>query len=169
MMLKYLQQIERSLLVIIFLAMSGLFFFGVIAREVGGNFASQFAWVEEATRLMNIWLVFLSLGLALERGRHVGIDSLHNRLSKKWLKLLRKAIDAIGFIFCINLVWLAYHLAIFVLNSGQKSPTLGIPMGYMYLAPMIGFILLALRFALSFFEKINRFNAKPSSTMEDKE
>jgi TRAP-type C4-dicarboxylate transport system permease small subunit len=45
-----------------------------------------------------------------------------------------------------------------VLATGQKSPTLGLPMGWIYAAPVIGFSLLGLRFALSFFGRIDRFS-----------
>ena len=46
-----------------------------------------------------------------------------------------------------------------VLRTGQRSPTLDIPMGWIYAAPVIGFALLALRYGLSFFGVIDRFAA----------
>lgn len=143
---------------VIFLTMAALFFFNVVAREIGGAFASQFAWIEEAVRLMNTFLVFLGLGLALERGRHVGIDTLRDSLPGKFRRPLLKLIDAIGFAFSIYLALLGYRLAEFVLQTGQRSPTLNIPVGYVYLAPILGFALLGLRFALSFFGAIDRFS-----------
>ncbi|WP_112323422.1 TRAP transporter small permease [Oceanibium sediminis] len=155
-MVKYLRLVERTTLVVLFLTMAGLFFFSVITREIGGTFASKFAWIEEAVRLMNTFLVFLGLGLALERGKHVGIDSFRDRMPEKLRFLVLKLIDAMGFFFSIYLAWLGYGLSQFVLGTGQSSPTLGIPMGYVYFAPVIGFALLALRFALSFFGVFDR-------------
>jgi TRAP-type C4-dicarboxylate transport system permease small subunit len=67
-------------------------------------------------------------------------------------------IDAIGLLFSIYLAWLGTILVDFVLSSGQRSPTLNVPIGWVYLAPVIGFGLLALRFGLSFFGVIDRFN-----------
>ncbi|WP_299555962.1 TRAP transporter small permease [uncultured Tateyamaria sp.] len=61
-------------------------------------------------------------------------------------------------------MWLGYHLSSFVLGTGQTSPTLGIPTGYVYLAPVIGFALLGLRFALSFIGAIDR--ASPPNAAE---
>jgi TRAP-type C4-dicarboxylate transport system permease small subunit len=138
--------------------MVALFFFNVVAREIGGTFASQFAWIEEAVRLMNIFLVFLGLGLALERGRHVGIDTLRNALPPKFKIPLLKFIDFCGFCFSLYLSWLAYSLVKFVLSTGQRSPTLDIPMGWIYMAPVVGFLFLGLRFSLSFFGIIDRFS-----------
>ncbi|THD76287.1 TRAP transporter small permease [Thalassobius vesicularis] len=165
-MLNLLRLAERTLLVTIFLTMAGLFFLSVVTREIGGTFASQFAWIEEAVRIMNTFLVFLGLGLALERGRHVGIDSLRERLPERFRSVLLKAIDAIGFGFSMYLAWLGYGLAQFVLKTGQRSPTLDIPMGYVYLAPIIGFALLGLRFGLSFFGVIDRFSKSETEAVE---
>lgn len=165
-MLNILRLTERTLLVSIFLTMAGLYFFSVVTREIGGTFASQFAWIEEAVRIMNTFLVFLGLGLALERGRHVGIDSLRERLPERLRTGLLRVIDAVGFGFSMYLAWLGYGLAQFVLRTGQRSPTLDIPMGYVYLAPIVGFALLGLRFALSFFGVIDRFSKPETEAVE---
>lgn len=154
----YLRRFERVFLVSVFLSMVALFTLNVLAREVGGTFASQFAWVEEAVRLMNIFLVFGALGLALERGRHVGINTLRDALPPKQKYIIRKAIDAIGCIFSVYMTYLAYQLVVFVLNTGQRSPTLDIPMGWVYMAPLFGFGLLGLRYLLSFLSVIDRFD-----------
>lgn len=164
--MNYIRLFERTTLVALFLTMAGLFFFSVVTREIGGTFASKFAWIEEAVRLMNVFLVFLGLGLALERGRHVGIDTLRDRLPPALRYPLLKMIDAVGFGFCLYLGWLGYGLAEFVLRTGQRSPTLDIPVGYVYLAPIIGFALLALRFALSFFGVIDRFGKSNTQDSE---
>jgi TRAP-type C4-dicarboxylate transport system permease small subunit len=135
-----------------------LFFGSVVTREIGGTFASRFAWVEEAVRLMNLFLVFLALGLALERGKHVGIDTLRAHLPARVQWWLMKLIDAVGFAFSLYLVWLGLVLVRFVLKSNQVSPTLQIPMGWIYMAPVVGFGLLALRYALSFLGVIDRLH-----------
>ncbi|WP_153769942.1 TRAP transporter small permease [Labrenzia sp. CE80] len=156
--MRYLRRLERIFLVSIFLSMVGLFTLNVLAREIGGTFASQFAWIEEAVRLMNLFLVFGALGLALERGRHVGIDTLREWLPERSRTIARKVIDTVGFFFSAYLSYLAYQLVIFVLGTGQRSPTLDLPMGWVYVAPVMGFALLALRYLLSFLSVIDRFS-----------
>lgn len=147
---------ERSMLVVIFIMMVVLYFTSVVTREVGGTFASQFGWIEEAVRLMNLFLVFLALGPALERGRHVNIEILQDRLSPRSQVMLRRLIDAVGIVFSLYLSWLSLTLVQHVLMTGQRSPTLGLPMGWIYMAPFLGFVLLALRYGLSLFGIINR-------------
>ncbi len=156
LILKALRRFERVALVVIFVAMVTLFFFNVLSREMG-EFASKFAWIEEAVRLMNLFLVFGALGLALERGRHVGIDTFRDKLPEAARKILLKTIDFVGLCFSTYLVYQSYQLVIFVLATDQRSPTLDMPMGWIYMAPVLGFGLLGLRFALSFFGIIDRF------------
>lgn len=147
-LLATLRLAERLILVSLLSAMVALYFLGIVTREIGGTFASRFAWIEEATRLMNVFLVFLGLGLALERGRHVSIDSLRARIGARWAGWIGRLVDLVGLATSLYIAWLALGLVQFVLQTRQASPTLGIPMGYVYLAPLAGFLLLALRYGL---------------------
>jgi len=158
--MRYLRLAERVFLVTVFLSMVALFTLNVVAREVGGTFASQLAWVDEAVRLMNIFLVFGALGLALEKGRHVGIDTIRESLPHTAKITLRKMIDACGCIFSAYMAYLAFHLVLFVLKTGQQSPTLDLPIGWIYMAPVAGFALLSLRYFLSLISAIDRFDSQ---------
>lgn len=155
--LSLLRIIERSILILTFLTMVALYFTSVVVRELGGQAASSFAWTEEAVRFLNLFLVFLGLGLALERGRHVGIRNLRDKLPQRLRWILLKVTDAAGLAFALYVAWLGWGMVEFVLGTGQRSPTLGVPMALIYVAPVIGFLLLGLRYALSLFGVIDRF------------
>lgn len=155
--LNILRLVERSVLVVTFLTMVALYFTSVIVREIGGQAASSFAWIEEAVRMLNLFMVFLGLGLALERGRHVGIRNLRDKLPHGVRRMLLKVTDIAGLVFALYIAWLGLGLAQFVLGTGQRSPTLGVPMGVIYMAPVVGFALLALRYGLSLLGVIDRF------------
>lgn len=155
--LEVIRTAERTTAVTIFLLMVLLFFANVLARTVGGTLASDFAWVEEAVRLMNLFLVFVTLGLALEKGRHAGVHTWRDRIADRTGLPLRRIIDAVGLVFCLYLVWLGGRMTGFVYDMGQRSPTLNVPVFWIYLAPTIGFALMALRYALSFLGLIDRF------------
>ncbi len=144
-----LRTIERTYLVTVFLTMVALFFVNIVVRTLAPRFASDLAWVEEAVRLLNLFLVFGGLGLALERGRHVSIDSLRDTLPQPLRKALYRLIDGIGLIVSLYMAYLSWKLVAFVLATGQRSPTLDIPMGWIYGAPLTGFLILALRYLLS--------------------
>ncbi|MHA7874204.1 TRAP transporter small permease [Roseivivax sp.] len=163
-----LRRAERFFVVTVFLSMVALFALNVLGREIGGEVASRLTWIEEAVRLLNIFLVFGALGLALERGRHVGIDTLRRRLPPRAQRLAEKIIDALGCVTTLYLAWLALGLTRFVLQTGQRSPTLDVPMGWIYAAPVAGFCLLSLRYALSFFSVIDRFSQAPGASDAEK-
>jgi TRAP-type C4-dicarboxylate transport system permease small subunit len=156
--LSVLRTIERASIVTIFLVMVALYFINVVARQFGGTFASNFAWVEEAVRTLNLFLVFLAIGLALEYGRHVGVHTWRDRIAGASGFPVRRFIDAIGLLFSLYLVWLGWQMTAFVHSMGQRSATLNIPIFWIYLAPTIGFGLLALRYLLSLFGVIDRYS-----------
>ena len=158
--LSALRIVERVAVVAIFLTMVVLYFVNVLSRQVGGTFATNFAWVEEAVRLMSLFLVFLAIGLALERGRHVGVHTWRDRIAGSTGVPVRRLIDAVGLIFSLYLAWLGYRMSAFVWSTGQTSPALNVPVFWIYLAPMAGFLLLALRYALSLFGVIDRFSVQ---------
>lgn len=161
--LNILRLVERTFIVCVFLTMVALYFFNVLVREFGGSLASQFAWIEEAVRLLNLFMVFGALGLALERGRHISIDTLRDKLPPRLRTVVLKLIDVAGLVFCLYVTALGWRLVDFVLGTGQRSPTLDIPMGWIYAAPMVGFGLLALRYALSLFNVVSRFQGPAQS------
>ena len=165
--MEYLHRIERFVIVSHFLGMVALFFANVVIREVFPAYASQMAWSEEAVRRANTVMVFLSLGLTLEAGRHIAVDTLRDRLPRMLRLPLLKLIDLTGLIFSLYMAWLAWGLARFVLGTGQRSPTLGIEIGWLYLAPMIGFLLLALRYLLSLSGRIDRFTPQGDAAAHD--
>jgi TRAP-type C4-dicarboxylate transport system permease small subunit len=114
--------------------------------------------VEEAVRTLNLFLVFLAIGLALEYGRHVGVHTWRDRIAASTGLPVRKLIDAVGFLFSLYLLWLGWRMTEFVYSMGQKSATLDIPIFWIYLAPAIGFGLLALRYFLSLIGAIDRYS-----------
>lgn len=158
--LSVLRSIERFSLVAIFLSMVVLYFANVVVRTIGGTMASDFVWIEEAVRIMNLFLVFLALGLALEYGRHVAVNTWRDRIGQASGLPLRRIIDFFGLVFSCYLMWLAYTMAAFVFATGQRSPTLNFEMGWIYVAPMTGFALLALRYLLSLLGVIDRYSSQ---------
>ena len=130
--------------------MAALYAFNVAVRELAPTQAARFAWIEEACLFALAWVVFLGLGLALERGRHIAMTSLLERLAARPRRTVRLAIDLVGACFSLYVAKLALDITLFVVRSGQTSPTLDISMGWLYAAMPLGFVLLALRYALDF-------------------
>jgi C4-dicarboxylate transporter DctQ subunit len=151
---------ERMLLAVIMIAMSIMFFINVVVRETSPSLATELAWIEEATLFGLAWLVFIGLGLTLERRRHIAMTVFADSLPPRTAFVLHKLINISGVMVCALLAKFSFDFAVFVFQSGQISPTLGFSMIGLYAPLPVGFALLTVRYALEFFGYQNRFAIK---------
>ena len=139
---------ERYFVGLLMIAMTGLYAFNIFVRMLLPTYASAVAWIDEAARYMMVWVVFLAAGITLEVGRHVTVNIGHQTIPPRFLSILFKLIDVVGLIFSIGAACFSLNLVIFVAGTGQVSPTLAVPTFILYVAPFIGFLLLAFRYLL---------------------
>jgi TRAP-type C4-dicarboxylate transport system permease small subunit len=140
--------VQRYGAALLMVFMTALYGFNVIVRTVLPQFASAFAWIDEAARYVMVWIVFLAAGIALEVGRHVLVDLLWRWLGPQAQRWLFALIDLVGLAFCLLMVVLSVQLTLFIARTGQISPTLGVPAYLLYVAPAVGFASLAFSFLL---------------------
>lgn len=148
---------ERIFIASILIAMSLLYFINIAVRFFSPALATELAWIDEATLFGLAWLVFSGLGLALERRRHIAMSALLDNMSGPAACAIQFAINFAGLVFCVIFTKFSFDLAIFILNSGQISPTLGTTMLWLYAPLPIGFLLLSLRYLLELVGFQNRF------------
>lgn len=111
-----------------------LTFANVIGRYV---FRSSIAFSEELSRFLFVWLIFLGAAIIIKDKGHVAVDILAPKLKgKRGGKALEIFVGLAGFIF-IGVV-LTGGITLSRMMNMYSSPTLGIPMGYVYLAIPIG-------------------------------
>jgi len=149
--LSTLRRLEALLLGVLMLAMSLLYTLNVLVRDLASAYASRFAWIDELCLFGLAWVVFLGLGLTLERGRHLGMTALLQGLAPRLRRGVKLAIDLTGLAFSLYIAHICYTVTLLVLQSGQVSPTLGVSMSWLYGPMPLGFVLLALRYALELF------------------
>jgi len=154
--LDLLASFERIALAVLMLAMVGLTVMGVLVRELVPTYARNVAWVDEGARYIMVWMVFLSLGLALAEGRQIAMTSFLERMRPDLQLWIGRAIDLTGLALALFVAWYGFEMAQNVARTGQFSPTLRIPAAIIYYALPAGFLLLALRYALSLFGLIDR-------------
>ena len=109
------------------------------------------------------WVVFLGLGLTLERGRHIAMTSLLARFTPGLRRGAKLVIDLTGLLFSLYVAKLSLDITLFVMRSAQSSPTLDVSMAWLYAAMPVGFALLALRYALELRDGEGRFAARASA------
>ncbi|MGV8856701.1 MAG: TRAP transporter small permease [Devosia sp.] len=151
-----LEKIEEWLLAAVMLGMVALYAGSILIRELAPALSRNVAWVDEATRYLMVWLVFLALGIALQRGRQIAMTSFIEPLSTPLRTLIGRIIDLTGLVFCLYIAWVGAKMVGMVAVSGQRSPTLGISAAWLYMALPAGFLLLALRYGLSLIGAFDR-------------
>ncbi len=147
-MLRLVRLIEGWVLGAVMILISFGYGANVLIREALPSFAPNLAWIEEVCLIGLAWMVFLGLAMGLEQGRQIAMTSALMRMGdalRKWVKL---AVNVLGTAFSLYLTKIGYDITLFVVNSGQTSPTLGISMACLYAAMPIGFALLTMRYAL---------------------
>lgn len=136
--------LDRSLEVLIMVVVA------ILVLDVSWQVFTRFilknpsTWTEELAIFLLVWVALLGSAVALNRGSHLGIDFLVNKLS------LKKKLCTEVFVFlCIALFSLCVmvlggmDLVISTLNLGQISPSLGVKIGYVYLAiPITGLFMM---------------------------
>jgi C4-dicarboxylate transporter, DctQ subunit len=158
-----LRRLERGLVAALMILMALAYAFNVVVRELASTQAAKFAWIEEACLFSLAWVVFLGLGLALERGRHIAMTSLLERLAPGLRRGVKLAIDLTGLVFSLYIAKLALDITLFVVRSGQTSPTLDVTMAWLYAAMPMGFALLALRYALELGAREGRYAVRAAA------
>lgn len=141
--LKWLDEhLEEALLIALLVVMCLLTGFQVFMRKVLNN---SLTWSEELNRFCYIWSGFLSIGYCIKKGTQIRIDMAVNALPKK----LRAVVDLAASLLVIALFALfaqgSATILREVLQSAQTSSAMGLPMKYVYSAPLVGFGLGILR------------------------
>jgi len=87
----------------------GFVIFWVLASVVFLQFFSRYvlndsyAWTEEISRYLLMWLTFIGAATAMRRGTHIGVEAIQHYLPEKLARASRLVVDVItlGFVACL--------------------------------------------------------------------
>ncbi|MDO5455470.1 MAG: TRAP transporter small permease [Eubacteriales bacterium] len=157
--LLYLEEnFEEILMVIMLILMTIIMGIQVFSRYVLGT---SLSWSEEITRYMFIWSAFLSVSLCTRKCISIKIDQFIKMFPPRGeaaIKMLNLTISFIWFAFLLPYAW---HYLITTINSGQVSPACGIPMYFIQSAPLITFVLAAIRTVQNWVDNLMIVLGKP--------
>lgn len=141
--LKWLDEnLEKTILCIFLSIMVVVMGVQVVARYI---FNSSLSWSEELSRYLFIWSAFLSLPYTIKNGIALKIDQLLTLFSQDG----KRVINIIGYIlmlvFFTFMLFKATDVVQIAINSGQRSPALGLPMYLVQASSVVGFILAIVR------------------------
>ncbi|MGO4887502.1 TRAP transporter small permease [Anaerobacillus sp. MEB173] len=152
--IKFINRIVENISALFLATMVILIFIQVISRQFIG---SSFAWTEEVSRYLMIWVTFLGASVAFQYGAHIGIEYF----KEKSPVFIQRAFEILTLIACTVFFYFMITKGIDIMNRqmGQTSAALKIPMGYIYLVIPISGVLMFLNLLDITFNK-NKQQAK---------
>ncbi|MGN8644919.1 TRAP transporter small permease [Gracilibacillus sp. HCP3S3_G5_1] len=138
-----INHIEESFAVVSMIIASILIFVQVILRYL---FNFSLIWSEEAARFLIIWLVLIGSSIAVREKGHATVDALVAFLPPAGKKFFSIFANLAGIIFCLILIWAGSKMVSSVVELGNVTPALGIPMAIPYLSVPVGGGLMLFRF-----------------------
>ncbi|MFV0244596.1 MAG: TRAP transporter small permease [Qingshengfaniella sp.] len=111
----------------------------VLARYV---FSSPIGWSEEAMRYGIVWAVYIVAGTTFRRGEQMAIDLIDILPSP----LLRRIAAIVSLVATLTLAAVVVVLGLpFLLDTGQVSPSMRLPMWIPYASVVIGYLFIAVQ------------------------
>ncbi|MEG1825597.1 MAG: TRAP transporter small permease [Cloacibacillus sp.] len=145
------EHFEESLMTALLFFITLIISYSVVMRYI---FNDSPSWAEEITRFLFIWSAFLSIGLCIKRQSAIRIDILLTMVSEKTSKRLFAAVNL--FIIAVMCYWLKGAVTVTgtLMDNGQTSPALLVPMWLVYGASVAGFAIAVFRSAQQFYINI---------------
>ena len=134
--------LEETLMVITLILMTVIMGLQVFSRYALG---ASLSWSEELTRYLFVWEGFLSVSYCTKKCISIKIEqfvAMFPRRGKAIFKLVNHTFELIFFFYLIPF---AVKYLISAVESGQVSPACHIPMYYVQAAPLVSFVLVAIR------------------------
>lgn len=130
---------EEVLLVVMLVAMLIIEIAQIFMRRVMG---ASLSWAEEVVRYLFVWSGFLSISFTIQNQSAMRLTMLVAALPR----IVRHI--CIAAVYIMLTAFFGYMSAVAIVQLGsmhQTSAALGMPMIYVYLAPVLGFILTVIR------------------------
>jgi TRAP-type C4-dicarboxylate transport system permease small subunit len=133
---------EELLLMLLLAVMAMVMGVQVVARYV---FNYSLTWSEELTRYMFIWSSFLSISYCTKEQISIKIEQIVAVLPTKVHAIFKIIEKLVMLVFFVYMIKYAYNFVQASVLSGQISPACRIPMYFIQVAPLVGFILTIIR------------------------
>lgn len=132
--------IAGALLLLMVLAVA----FQIIVRSVLPKFGLILSapWSEELPRYLLLWFIFLGVGVAARAGDLIAVESFADVFKGRFRTLIGCFALLVTAAFLLLMCWEGLRWAQF--GRTETSPTMGIPMSWVYLSLPVGLLLATL-------------------------
>jgi TRAP-type C4-dicarboxylate transport system permease small subunit len=170
-MLKLLLNIKKvlnkSLEVVVILLVAALLLdvlWGIFSRYI---LQAQSRWTEELATTLLIWVSLLGASVAYGSRSHLGVDYFTAKLDPQAKALMEVMVNLLVAAFAIvALIYGGIELVNKTLAEGQVSPSLGIRVGFIYLALPVSGVFITTFCAESIVETISGKGKHPAQPQE---
>ena len=136
----FLNNFELYLSTILFIALTILLFTNVAARYL---FKHSFAWIEEVSTIMFVWMIWFAMSAAVTKRKHLRIDFILEMVPFKVKKFM---LIVSNFIYIGFNIWMLTVLAGIIQRLGSSQTTmLRLPQQVVYSIIPVGVILSCIR------------------------
>ncbi len=125
----FLDKVEGTFISIILAAASILTFTQVVFRYGLNN---SIFWAEEVILYLIITMSFISTSMGIRKGAHITVDILRSIIPKSTTRYFIYVSSILGILFGLALVFYGGKLFLATLARGQLSPSLRIPVAWLY-------------------------------------
>ena len=139
---KILGTVENALGIVFLTGMVGLIFMQVVLRY---GFNNALNWSEEMARYMMIWCTGFGIAAGVRLSAHIGIQAIVDALPKAHSKVVRIGCDVAILCVFVFLTYIAVLFAASAKASGQLTPSLRLPIFYVYAALPVSFTFCVIR------------------------
>lgn len=147
---------EPILMTVLFYAITLLVTLQVILRFV---FSSGFAWGEEVSRFMFVWLMYISIAYATRNQRHIKVAFLVNKFPEAIKKKLMIVTDVLFLLFCVISFYATIMVCRTIFEFQDMAVTINASLNIVFGAGVLGFGLMVLRLIQSIIWKVKHLDS----------
>ncbi|KZK90991.1 Tripartite ATP-independent periplasmic transporter, DctQ component [Pseudovibrio sp. Ad5] len=142
-LIDHISEFSGKLAAWVFFAIGFFICYEVVSRYV---FNSPTVWVDEVSRIGQIWGAYLAAAFALKHREMIVIDVAFRRPDTVLRKVVETFSILVILIFCITAVWYGYGLWLKSTLRGHTTDTyLALPKWFTHASVWVGFALLGLQ------------------------
>lgn len=134
--------LEKMICTVTLALMSAIIVAQVFFRYVLND---SLSWSEELARYLFIWTIYIGISYGVKMDKHVAVDAVYSYMPKGVKKYYAMIAYALFLLFAVAIVYYGVTVVGMQISSGQVSPAMGLPMQYVYVAPVVGMVLTVIR------------------------
>ena len=146
-------KLEENLIVVFMALVTLLILAGWICKYVAPDSVKA---MNQMAMIAYAWIVFLAIAYSAKKGLFMKLDVISSHYSEKTRNALDLLMNVILFLACLFFFVLGIRRLQEMIAAGEVYKETGIPMGVIYLAPIVGYGLALLRFIVQALGKKSR-------------